>query len=62
MRGGYHEAKIDRDTLQVPDAFIEDLDDARPEALRSMLDGLWQAAGRERCPFYDESGRWTPIL
>jgi len=28
------------------------------EALRPIMDALWNADNRERCDYYDESGRW----
>jgi hypothetical protein len=49
---------IDRDTLALPELFIEDLEAAPVVILKPAFDALWNAAGWRRCELYDEDGQW----
>jgi hypothetical protein len=57
-QSGYYENAFDRDVLALPEVIAETIDSDVPALLRPVLDGLWQAAGLERCGDYDESGAW----
>lgn len=47
---------IERDVLILPDVVLEEFESEVSKALKPMLDGLWNAAGRERCTLYDAEG------
>jgi hypothetical protein len=49
---------IDRDTLLLPDLLVEDYSQPPDRLLRPALDVVWQAAGWQRSPSYDEDGNW----
>ncbi|MHB8057426.1 MAG: AlbA family DNA-binding domain-containing protein [Desulfuromonadaceae bacterium] len=49
---------IDRDIIQLPDVLIEDGDSITGKIMRPIFDAIWNAAGWENCPSYDEDGRW----
>lgn len=49
---------FDRDIIEIPE--VELAANAAPdEALRPMFDMLWNAVGHERCPRFDDSGKWV---
>lgn len=50
--------KIDRDILQLPEAFIESYDIEPKDILRPMFDLVWNACGFERSYNFDEQGKW----
>jgi hypothetical protein len=50
---------IDRDILELPEMFIEDLIASPEVILKPAFDGLWNAVGWSRCAYYDENGEWT---
>ncbi|KYF89960.1 hypothetical protein BE20_19115 [Sorangium cellulosum] len=51
---------VDRDTLLLPEALLEeypeDLSQAVPKLLRPGFDALWQSCGVSQCPNYDQEG------
>jgi hypothetical protein len=49
---------IDRDILELPEMFIEDLTVGPEAILKLAFDGLWNAVGWSRCTYYDENGEW----
>jgi hypothetical protein len=49
---------IDRDNLEIPGLFIEDLDVEPADILRPVFDALWNSVGWRRCELYDENGQW----
>lgn len=51
---------IDRPVLHLPDIVIEDSGADIRQALKPILDALWQAAGWPRCMDYNEAGQWAP--
>ncbi len=56
---------IDRDTLVLPEVFIEDYESIINESevartLRPIFDAIWNACGFERSYNYDEDGNWNP--
>lgn len=63
--GSFHQfsrATADRPHLIPPDLWIEDIDSLNiDEAVRPLLDNLWQAFGTERCLDFDEkTGAFAP--
>jgi hypothetical protein len=54
--GGYFERTIDRQVGHFPEVLVERLDADVRLALRPMPDGMWQAAGCERCDYYGAAG------
>lgn len=46
---GYDHYPIDRDTLLIPQAFIDSLDSEVSHVMRPLFDRLWNAAGFARC-------------
>jgi len=55
---------IMRDNLDFAPLVIEKLDLTFQEvgtALRPIFDVLWQACGKEGCPDFDTSGKWSPV-
>lgn len=50
---------IDRDEALLPEVVIEDFTANLYQVLRPAFDTVWQAAGRERSPNYDQAGIWT---
>jgi hypothetical protein len=55
---GYAPSILDRDTLSPADVAIEDYDMPIDRVLRPVFDMLWQSAGHEQCPHYDNEGAW----
>jgi len=51
---------IDRDTLALPEALIDEPSPDFPRQLRRLIDALWQAGGHPESPNYDSDGNWTP--
>ena len=49
---------IDRELLPLPDTYWDDPDGLTIDGMQWALDGLWNACGYPRCPFYDADGRW----
>jgi hypothetical protein len=49
---------IDRDILQLPEAFVETFDTGEKEILRPMFDLIWNACGRSGSTNFDEKGNW----
>jgi hypothetical protein len=49
---------IDRNTLEIPELFVEDLTAIPAVILKPAFDALWNAAGWPRCTYYDEDGQW----
>ena len=52
------EHQIDRESLLLPEFFIDDLKSDPKMILKSTFDSLWNAAGIKRCEFYNGSGEW----
>lgn len=50
---------IDRNEVRLPEVVIEDFASDLHQVLRPAFDTVWQAAGRERSPNYDQAGNWT---
>jgi len=50
--------KIDRDILQLPEAFIESYDTEPKDILRPMFDLVWNACGYTHDYNFDEQGNW----
>ncbi len=48
---------FDRDLIELPEVFVEDLGADAGQLLRPAFDTLWQASGAEGSPSYDENGR-----
>jgi hypothetical protein len=55
----YDPGIIDRDLISLPEVVIEDFDIDVARLLQPMFDAMWQAAGIERSPNYDENGNRT---
>lgn len=51
--------KIDRDILQLPEAFIESYDAEPKDILRPMFDLVWNACGYTHDYNFDEQGNWV---
>jgi hypothetical protein len=53
---------FDRHILELPDVVIDDYNTAPGYValLRPAFDALWNAAGRERCTYFNELGQWRP--
>jgi len=51
---------IDRDVVNAPEVILESLKDNVAECMRPALDAIWNAAGYERCNFYDDAGHLMP--
>ncbi len=49
---------FDHNVTDLPEVVIDSLDAPVDDIVRPMLDVLWNAVGHERCPRYDESGKW----
>ena len=49
---------IDRDTLMLPEALVEDYAVEIGRLLQLSLDALWQACGLEKSLNYDDEGNW----
>lgn len=50
--------KIDRDILQLPEAFIESYDTEPKDILRPMFDLVWNACGYTHDYNFDDQGNW----
>ncbi|WP_104657796.1 AlbA family DNA-binding domain-containing protein [Ralstonia insidiosa] len=50
---------FDRDTLVLPDVFIEN-ETPTVDGLRAVFDLVWQSAGFQRSLNFDETGKWAP--
>jgi hypothetical protein len=51
---------IDRETLALPEALIDEPSPDIAKTLRPLIDALWQAAGQRESPSYDADGNWKP--
>jgi hypothetical protein len=51
---------ISRDVLMLPEAMIETYDDDVKPTSRTIFDVAWNAAGYERCFYYNDKGPWSP--
>jgi hypothetical protein len=51
-------SEIDRNNLIIPEVMIEDFDVNVAGALRPIFDAVWNAAGSESSPNYDETGQF----
>ena len=51
---GYDQYPIDRDTLLMPQTFVNSFESEVSNVLRSLFDRLWNAAGFARCFQYDK--------
>ena len=49
--------QIDRDTLMLPESFVEGLDEDPDKVLQPAFDGLWQSVGFERDRMYQNNGK-----
>jgi hypothetical protein len=56
FRKGY---PIDRDVLAVPDVLLEDGNYDSAKILRPIFDTIWNAAGWEQSPNYNDEGKWV---
>jgi hypothetical protein len=50
---------VDRDDLILPDVMVEDFDKEPATWLRPVFDAIWQAAGMEGSPNFNELGEWV---
>jgi len=56
---GYNYSEpIARDTLLLPEAWIEDLSAPAGRVLKPLFDLVWNACGREGSPNFDADGNW----
>lgn len=51
-------SEIDRNNLIIPEVMIEDFDVNVASALRPIFDAVWNAAGSDSSPNYDETGKF----
>jgi len=50
---------IDRENVLLPEILFTGTGDEPPaKLLKPMFDGLWNAAGLDRCPYYGKDGQW----
>lgn len=49
---------FDRDEVLIPEVVIEGID-VSPQAVRPLIDMMWQAAAHPGSPYFDEKGQWT---
>ena len=49
---------FDRNQIDLPEVVIDPLDAPVDDIVRPMLDVLWNSVGHERCPRYDQTGKW----
>ena len=52
--------EIDRAVLRLADIVIEDFDVSIRQAMKPLMDAVWQAPGWLRCLDYNEAGEWAP--
>lgn len=57
--GDLSESSFDRDLIFYPDERIESFDAEPARLVRPLCDCIWQSAGIERSPHFDNDGRWT---
>ncbi len=62
---GYEPCSIERDTLVLPDVFVEDaasMSDANgiAKSLRIIFDAVWNASGLQGSINFDKDGNWQP--
>lgn len=60
--GDYEKAGSDRDDLQLPEVWVdsvEDIANVSDGVARPVLDLLWQCFDIESCPYFDATGSWT---
>jgi hypothetical protein len=50
---------IDREVLVLPDALLEDYYSDPSNALRPIIDIIWQCVGESNSPNFDVNGRWS---
>lgn len=50
---------IDEDDLLLPGEIIENFGEQPAQILRNSFDAIWNAAGMNRSPNYDENGNWS---
>lgn len=55
-----HQGFFDRKTLVLPDVLLP-ADLSAEQALKPVLDLVWQSAGMERSANYNAAGDWVPV-
>jgi hypothetical protein len=55
-----HVPPIDRDLVNVPEIILEDYGTLAVKLIRPMLDMVWNAAGWDKSPNFDDQGNWQP--
>ncbi|MBD2493695.1 helix-turn-helix domain-containing protein [Nostoc sp. FACHB-280] len=51
---------IDRDILVIPEVIIDNYDLVVPQLLKPCFDSMWNAAGFQGSPNYNDQGEWKP--
>lgn len=57
---GISDRPIDRDSLIMPEIFIDDLNIDTAKLLKPVFDSIWQACGYERSYNFNSEGEWEP--
>ncbi len=50
--------RVTRNNLLISDVICEDYDQKAATLLHHVFDIIWNTAGYERCPYYDQDGNW----
>jgi len=50
---------IDRDNLLIQEVIVDTLDAKAADVLHPIFDTLWQSAGWQKSPCYDDQGNWV---
>jgi hypothetical protein len=58
LQWGLRTGGFDRSRIDLPPVVLEAMPTNEAEACRPVLDALYQAAGWEVCPSFDQHGRW----